>query len=435
MKNKDLINDSKKLFLLIVVLLLLIGGTYAWLTTRATSDKVHIIKAGNLKLVLDDTISDGILISNAIPVSDREGLETKAYTFTLENLGSADSSYTLYLDDLALDEDEVRMKDDYVKYSLTKNGGSEETAVLSTIGENPNRILQTGTIAGKTKDSYTLRVWINKDAENDVMKTIFYGKIRVVAEPTRNSQTTTQNKQIEKAYLYNPTSCITGEEETCAVTTCYENKSAGSCPIGTILKIKVNEVTSKYFHILHDDGQTMTLQQRENTVYNTPWYETSADNTKGPLTILQKLEDATNSWDYVNTISYTMGTTSFGETNAYTGCSTYNSCTKNSYVLGEKKVKARMITMQEAKTIGCTGDNNSCPIWMNNYLQESSSNGATVDDTHTENDSASNAGYWTMQASSANANSAWRILQTGRVSNLNVTNTLCGARAVIEIEK
>jgi len=125
---------------------------------------------------------------------------------------------------------------------------------------------------------------------------------------------------------------------------------------------------------------------------------------------LPALESATSGWTNVLDQTYTMGTTIFKD-NAFTECSSYNSCTTNTYTLGERTAKARMITVQEAHGLGCTGSPKSCPIWMYNYLSfssssggsgsggSSSSNGGTVNQTGGEY--GSNDGYWTMNANSS----------------------------------
>ena len=243
------------------------------------------------------------------------------------------------------------------------------------------------------------------------------------------------NTNIVAAYTYNSTSCITGEESTCVQTSCYANKTSGSCPAGTIIKYKVNSSTTKYFHVLYDDGATMTLQQRENTVYNKAWYYSSRyDNTQGPLTILRALENATSGWTNVNNQTYTMGTTTF-KTNAYTGCDADMNCTTNKYTLGQRTGKARMITIQEALVVGCTTNSKSCPNWMNNYLYNSTSNGGTVNDTHTENGASKNYGYWTMSADSSNSVLAWVVRVFGTRGNDYTDNTDYGARAVVVVNK
>ena len=244
-----------------------------------------------------------------------------------------------------------------------------------------------------------------------------------------------KNTNILAAYTYKSSSCVTGEESACVQTSCYENQASGSCPAGTIIKYKVNDSTTKYFHVLHDDGETMTLQQRENTVYNTAWYSSDHYNSNGPTTILPVLESATNGWTNVNNQTYTMGTTNFNNTNAYTGCSSYFNCYTNTYTLGQRTAKARMITMQEAYALGCTESSQSCPNFMNNYLFNSTSNGGTVVDDTTANGASHNYGYWTMSACTSNAYGAWLVYFSGNVYNHSSPSTSNGARAVVVVSK
>lgn len=247
-----------------------------------------------------------------------------------------------------------------------------------------------------------------------------------------------------EAYTYNASTCVTGNESTCVATTCYKTKSANACPAGTIIKYKVNDQEVQTFHEMYDDASTITMQAQRNTVYNTAWitkldYDggSSAKNDKGPLTILAALESATAGWEYVNDQTYTMGTTTF-KTNAYTGCSTYSSCSSNPYTLTSRTAKARMITLQETASLGCTTTSKSCPKWMYNYLKSSTSNGGTVNDTSTGPSGNNNSGYWTMSAYSSTTNNAWFVRQSGVVYYGNVSyvdDTNYGARAVVQVSK
>ena len=146
------------------------------------------------------------------------------------------------------------------------------------------------------------------------------------------------------------------------------------------------------------------------------------------MTVLVALERITNSWTNVNNQTYTMGTTTF-KTNAYTGCSTYSSCATNTYKLASRTAKARMITIQEAKYLGCTATDKSCPIWMNNYLPQSTSYGGTINDTTDRN-----TGYWTMNAYPSNVYYAWYVSSTGSVKTYDAYATF-GIRAVVVVSK
>lgn len=168
---------------LILALVVVIGGTYAWLRLTVNGTQENVIKAGTFSLVLDDSATEGIKLENAIPISDVKGLATDAYTFTLENTGNMDADFKIYLDDVALDEGVTRMDDKYVKYSLTVNNGTATTQLLTNIKEDgkTSRLLTSGTLTAKSTNTYTLRLWINKDADNGVMGSVFYGQIRVEA--------------------------------------------------------------------------------------------------------------------------------------------------------------------------------------------------------------------------------------------------------------
>jgi hypothetical protein len=184
-------------------------------------------------------------------------------------------------------------------------------------------------------------------------------------------------------YLYNDTVssdtdgyCITGKEETCIETECYKDKSVGACPAGTIVHYYVNtyDINSQdvYFNVLHDDGETMTLQS-VNAITQSTWGNQSTTLVNiMPTDVLSAITSATSTWTNVNDLTYTLGETIFlkypnnsSNKTSYTICKTYNSCSKNYSNLSYKNVKSRIISLQEAVDLGCTNTSGSCPKWMN----------------------------------------------------------------------
>lgn len=182
MKEKKNNKKYKSLIILVLLLVLIIGGSFAWLRFQLTGANSNVLRAGSLSLKLDESATDGILIEKAIPVSDTSGLSQEGYTFSLVNNGSNSVNYTIYLDDLDLEDGETRMPDNVVKYSLTKNDTTQDTAYISSTGENPKRILDSGTIEANTTNNYTLKVWIASEAKNEIMGSVFYTQLRVEAE-------------------------------------------------------------------------------------------------------------------------------------------------------------------------------------------------------------------------------------------------------------
>jgi len=404
----------------------LIGGTYAWFTLTLKGTKVNVLKAGSLSLILNDENSIGISKDKAVPMLDEVGEKENAYHFTLENHSTIPSEYILYLDDLDLEENETRMDDSFVKYQLIKDG-EKNTALLNTTGTHPNRILDTGTINGNTTITYDLRLWIDENTGNEAMGQVVRTKIRVLATQTKEIGETPkgENPNILNVYSYDVAACLTGEEETCVERT----ERPSTYEAGTIIKYKVNDTEEKYFHVIEDKGNELILQQRENLINQTAWYANENNNKVGPLTALQTLESATADWTNVKDQAYTMGTTTFKE-NAYTGCS-LTECTVNKYTLEERTAKARMITAQEAIALGCTNDNQSCPVWMNNYLKDATYYGGTEVGTDYR--------YWTMSANSSESRyNTYAITVTcnGNITdNKSTTDTTAGIRPVVVIDK
>ena len=160
------------------------------------------------------------------------------------------------------------------------------------------------------------------------------------------------------------------------------------------------------------------MQDSTDTVKSTAWYSGNKDCSKGPITALAALESATSGWINVNNQNYTMGTTNFNGTNAYTGCDIKGNCTSNKYTLGARSARARMITVQEAKAVGCgtSLSSNKCPEWI---LPTSS------------------VSYWTMSADNDTNLTGYAIYIDGtRISftSTPVTGTK-SARAVVVISK
>ncbi len=249
------------------------------------------------------------------------------------------------------------------------------------------------------------------------------------------------NKDLITAYEYSEEDpkCINGEEKTCVKTDCY--KKGKTCSQGTVIKYYVKENEYHYFYVLHDNGTTITMQQRENTVRNIIWNEKDSSSSKGPLIILKALEQATSTWTNVNVLEYTPGVTELNG-NKFTGCTLTEDkkikCEDNNYILETKKVRARMITALEVVSTGCKYDiHNTCPDFMFNYLYNSINFGGSYNDNTLDESGEYNFDYWTMSVSiSASYHDAiWIVRRAGDITYDTMIANHMGARAVVEINK
>ena len=441
LKNKKIIIP-----IIAVVLILLLGITFAWLTKVLRGDKINVIKAGDLDLVLNETSQNGINLLNALPMTDSDGMSTAAYTFSVVNNSSTNVDYQLFLDDVALEDGEVKLDDSNLRYSLKKNSGTDTAQALTS------REIESTSIASNATNEYELRIWIDINATNEIVGQVFKAKLRVEATQPHpgGSASTAANTHIKNVYKYDENSssatfCLGGAESSCEEVTNLTNTT--SYDVGTVVKYEVSDGVYKYFNVLYDNGSTLTLQQRENTIYSTPWYLAANQNNQGPTTVLPALESATESWSYVNSQTYKLGTTEFGSETyktANTGApwaeGGFVIPNTNTYTLASRTAKARMITVQEAYEMGCKryasngSSNMSCKKFMNNYLYESTTYGGTVvDDYHTGSDH--NYGYWTASAVSSDATAAFFVNRTGTAHNYNTSDAYYGARAVVVVQK
>ena len=180
---KEAIKKNKKIIIIAIaiIVLLLIGIAFAYLTTTIFGEKEYIVRAGSLGLRLEE--GNELTLSSQIPLEDKDGMNLDGFNFSLVNEGNIETDYTIYLDDIALDEGETRMPDSAIRYSLTRNEETFSPKNLTTMGSNPNRRVDFGTISPDETINYTLRIWIDYDATTEEAggKT-FKGKLRVVAK-------------------------------------------------------------------------------------------------------------------------------------------------------------------------------------------------------------------------------------------------------------
>ncbi len=171
--------DNKKIITIVmsIIIILVLAISYAYFSTELNGTD-QIVKVGTLDLVLDE-ISEGISLDNAVGISDSEGLSLDGSTFELRNNGKATVDYTIYLDDNTIGDNDTRIDDKYLKYNLNKNGADSGATLLTRIGTNPNRVLDSGTIDGKTTNKYSLKLWITDEVDGNYSGQVFSGKLRV----------------------------------------------------------------------------------------------------------------------------------------------------------------------------------------------------------------------------------------------------------------
>ncbi len=178
---ENLKNNSKVLVVILLALIIvIIALTFSSFLFQGPGNKENKITLGKLELTL--TEGNAIALNNTYPMLDEEGLKLAGYTFTLKNTGVTDANYSIYLDNADIDTGDTKLDDKFVKYSLTKDSVVGDANSLLTLGDNGERVLDTGTLAKDSTISYNLKLWVTSDIDADIGGQVWKGKLRITGE-------------------------------------------------------------------------------------------------------------------------------------------------------------------------------------------------------------------------------------------------------------
>ncbi len=335
---KEAIKKNKKFIIigLVIIILLLIGLAFAYLTTTLQGDKEYLVRAGTLDLVLEE--GNELTLEKQIPLEDSEGMKLDGFNFSIVNNGKIDTDYTIYLDDLPLNEGESRIPDSSIRYSLTRNDETFMTRNMTTMGSNPNRRVDFGTISPDETINYTLKIWIDYDATTEEASgKVFKGKLRVVATQSVGEETSTvllENIPKENQYDDGTDTFITGEDPNNyiwysgklwrAVSVNNEEKTTKLVTQWNISAISYDDNSSAFEgsymeEWLNDtsvDGFLGNLRDYENfIVTDAVWDATMDDRELGSITRPNGTATVTDAVGLLNTYEYQSSKNK--ETNSY----------------------------------------------------------------------------------------------------------------------
>lgn len=213
----------KIVLLLLIGIVLLVGISYAWFTLTLNGTKSNSLRSGKLSLILGET-GNSILLENAYPISTAEGLKQTGYEFQVKNNGNIPSQYTIYLDDDTLASGEVRIDPKYIRYSLEKDNAVVTTGGSALLSTLENKFLINGKIGANATHNYTLKLWVDSEADNGAMDKAFRGKLRIVAEQV----------EINESCFVANMNVITGYNNT--------DSNGEPCPKDVVIPSQVNGV-------------------------------------------------------------------------------------------------------------------------------------------------------------------------------------------------
>lgn len=181
-KMKEKRNKIFLIILLVVLIIVIIALSYAAFSYSKVGSE-NVITLGTLELTLHE--GNTINLEDTYPLTDSEGLALSGYDFTLENTGTADVNYVIYLDNVEITSPDVKLDDKYLKYSLDKGSVKGNADYLNNLGADGSRILDQGTITSGEENSYVLRVWPTAEIDGDFGGQVWKGKLRITGDQVR----------------------------------------------------------------------------------------------------------------------------------------------------------------------------------------------------------------------------------------------------------
>lgn len=184
---------KKKIVLVLIAIIALIlgvvGATYAlWLVTETQDDENSIVAAClNISYTNE---SDEINLTNAWPVSYKDGITSTPYTFRVVNNCDTDIAYKVQLDNMIIEDLDAENYLDYssiaISYDYFASTTLDKFTVIPAEGSDAETIrnssfLETKVVEGNTYNDHTLRLWIDKDADVTESRKQYHGKVRLIA--------------------------------------------------------------------------------------------------------------------------------------------------------------------------------------------------------------------------------------------------------------
>ena len=266
---------KKKYVILVVVTILvsviaLIGATYALLTMTIEGDKNITLTAGILKV--DFAEGDNINLENTAPMTDAQGLKTTPYTFTITNTGNINAYYHV-----SLEEDSANtLTNNYLKMRLTSNNGYDSGVVnVSSYGTGEFDITSEYTLEPEDTVTYTLWMWLDNNAGNEVQGTEYQSKIVVTSYDRKQGTNAVQlvkSKSNAESLDYN--SATTEQQKEAWVHTHPETEQTESLTdyryIGSDPNnyVTFNNETWRIIGVFSVDDGTGNIEQRLKLIRN-----------------------------------------------------------------------------------------------------------------------------------------------------------------------
>ena len=240
-----------------------LGTSYSLWQHTSVQEGTNEVKVGCFRITYTNLDSYGgeeagdINLVNAYPVSDEAGASLTPYMFSIKNECSIAADYTVNLETLnttTFNTDYLRVKFNNVN-NVTNNtsilyAGLDNGTKILTEEASIAKLLTTGHLEYNQTDTYSLRVWVDKNATtttSNVMGKTWNGKVAVLAEAAPTPKYTVVSGDLDTVgsvvKIADEEFYVIGQEDSKHVKLLSKwNLNVGSNPKGTATGLQDSEV-------------------------------------------------------------------------------------------------------------------------------------------------------------------------------------------------
>lgn len=175
MKNKEI--RKTIISIISVSLFLLVTTTFVYLPKQETLLSSLAFLQNQKRFYMQD-LSSGILLKDAVPVSDSKGLKNYPYTFKVVNNSNSKITYHIIFknnkEKVSNTGREV-LPNKYLRYTIKENNNN----YIEPLNLTDNGIIYETTIDANSSSTFEFKMWLDYNSDNEAMDKAFVGKIEI----------------------------------------------------------------------------------------------------------------------------------------------------------------------------------------------------------------------------------------------------------------
>lgn len=166
MKNKKNIKMVAIILSIVLVVIALSTATYSLFYSESTATNPENYSTGLLSITATSK-SDNISLTDALPMTDEDGINSTPYTFSIKNIGNLDYKFNIKL----LSTSSNTISPQYIKLKI-------DDGAVTTLSVLTNSIIKSNiTLKAKESIDITIRVWLSINTPNSEIGKTFNSKL------------------------------------------------------------------------------------------------------------------------------------------------------------------------------------------------------------------------------------------------------------------